>query len=115
MKSWDQPNCLVIRGFCTFVISDLFITRYHCSINETVRQVISGLRTQNGSHEIYDSLHSFYLAHLGFKLVHHGDELKYRVSEIAQHSVNYRVLHKFLSPLAHSANEVGYTNLTQVN
>ena len=27
IKSWDQQNYLVIRGF---VISDLFITRFHC-------------------------------------------------------------------------------------
>ena len=31
IKSWDQQNDLVIiRGFYTFVISDLFITRFHC-------------------------------------------------------------------------------------
>ena len=28
IKSWDQQNDLVIRGFC--YISDLFITRFHC-------------------------------------------------------------------------------------
>ena len=28
IKSWDQQNYLVIRGFC--YISDLFITRFHC-------------------------------------------------------------------------------------
>ena len=27
IKSWDQQNYLVIRGFC---ISDLFIMRFHC-------------------------------------------------------------------------------------
>ena len=30
IKSWDQQNYLVIRGFC--YISDLFITRFHCTI-----------------------------------------------------------------------------------
>ena len=29
IKSWDQQNYLVIRGFC--YISDLFITRFHCT------------------------------------------------------------------------------------
>ena len=29
IKSWDQQNYLVIRGF---VISDLFITRFHCIV-----------------------------------------------------------------------------------
>ena len=29
IKSWDQQNYLVIRGFC--YISDLFIMRFHCS------------------------------------------------------------------------------------
>ena len=31
IKSWDQQNYLVIKGF---VISDLFIMRFHCSICE---------------------------------------------------------------------------------
>ena len=31
IKSWDQQNYLVIRGF---VISDLFITRFHCIVNK---------------------------------------------------------------------------------
>ena len=30
IKSWDQQNYLVIRGFC-YKISDLFITRFHCT------------------------------------------------------------------------------------
>ena len=29
IKTWDQQNYLVIRGFC--YISDLFITRFHCT------------------------------------------------------------------------------------
>ena len=33
IKNWDQQNYLVIRGFC--YISDLFITRFHCSNNIT--------------------------------------------------------------------------------
>ena len=28
IKSWDQQNYLVIRGFCYI---DLFITRFHCT------------------------------------------------------------------------------------
>ena len=31
IKSWDQQNYPVKEGF---VISDLFITRFHCIINE---------------------------------------------------------------------------------
>ena len=31
VKTWDQQNYLVIRGFC--YISNLFITRFHCNHN----------------------------------------------------------------------------------
>ena len=33
INSWDQQNHLVIRGF--YVISDLFITRFHCNKLQT--------------------------------------------------------------------------------
>ena len=35
IKSWDQQNDLVMRGF---VISDLFITRFHCNCDILARQ-----------------------------------------------------------------------------
>ena len=42
IKSWDQQNDLVIRGF---VISDLFITRFHCTVKKALHQRIKELET----------------------------------------------------------------------
>ena len=51
IKSWDQQNYLVIRGFC--YISDLDIMRFHCTVSlfETF-MTISMMNTKSGTNRI---------------------------------------------------------------